>query len=300
MGRRRDVVIDETQNASRTVPVVSIANDPQNKRDSSEAYLRGLADSIDEVGLLQPIGVMRYEVYLTHFPQFEEQVGTHDWVALFGNDRLRACRLTDLAEVPVTVMDRLGREGKIRTAVLIENIQRSEYPPLAEAEALKELAVELGSQGEVAKRLGVSPGFVSQRLKLLKLVPELRAAVAAGALRIEDARKLAGVAVSKQPAAWRELEAERKAAGQRPDLYAVNTGDGASSKAKSPRSQNPSPAAPKNKTAGQERDLYAVNTSDPVTITLDDPQSIANQLQEHLTADAFSELVGVLLERVEH
>lgn len=298
MGRRRDIGKAEIQTAPSSVPLASIANNPRNRRPYNQNEIDELAASIAEVGLLQPIGVMRYEVYLNHYPEDEEKIGTHDWVALYGNNRLHACRqvrdqgLAELVDVPVTVADRLGREGKIRAAVLIENIQRSSLPPLAEAEEVAELVVEVGSQREAARRLGVTQGFISQRMKLLKLVPDLREAVNAGALKIEDARSLAGLPAAQQPQAWETLAAQREASTNGSGDYGVITPPTSTPKRPSKASGDYGVITPpKQSKEPAER---------PSKITLGTPEDIADQLRLYLTPDEFAQLVDLLLEQAEH
>lgn len=299
MGSRREIGNADVQNAPSTVPLVSIVNNPRNRRPYDEDEVERLAASIAEVGLLQPIGVMRYEVYLSHFPEDEQQIGTHDWVALYGNNRLHACRLVrdrglaEMLDVPVVVADRLGREGKIRAAVLVENIQRSSLPPLAEAEEVAELVAEVGNQREAARRLGVTQGFVSQRMKLLKLAPDLRAAVDAGTLKIEDARSLASLPVTKQAQAWEALRVQKEASANGSDDYAVIT---------------PSKQPPKqpSKTSGDygvitpSKQITTSPATTPSKITLGTPEEIADQLHQHLSSESFTQLVNVMLERIEH
>ncbi|MGH3783126.1 MAG: ParB/RepB/Spo0J family partition protein [Pseudonocardiaceae bacterium] len=198
MGRRR-VVGDEAVAVSNptSVPVSSIAHNPRNPRDDYNDVTE-LAASIREVGVLQPLGVVRYEVFLTHYPDCEDQVGTHDWVVLHGNRRLEAARQAGLTEVPVNVMDHLGRDKQFDEAVLVENIHRAALPPLREAAALAALVELHGSQREVARRIGKSQGFVSQRLMLLELPDELRAALAGHQVTVEQARKIAALPADTQ------------------------------------------------------------------------------------------------------
>jgi ParB family chromosome partitioning protein len=75
-------------------------------------------------------------------------------------------------------------------ARLIENLQREDLDPLDEAEAYQALQ-ELGySLTAIGRRLGKSRPYVSMRVKLLRLHPELREAVRSGKLTPDHAQAL--------------------------------------------------------------------------------------------------------------
>jgi ParB family chromosome partitioning protein len=83
--------------------------------------------------------------------------------------------------------------------MLVENGQRKELPPLLEAEAMMEsLHTSSISQRELARRIGKSNGYITQRLALLKLIPELRVALEQGELAIEQAREFGELAAAEQ------------------------------------------------------------------------------------------------------
>ncbi|MFD7001045.1 hypothetical protein ACFWA5_33480 [Streptomyces mirabilis] len=58
------------------------------------------------------------------------------------------------------------------------------------AKAIRELVQVHDSQGQVAKRLGKAPAWVSQRLALLELTPAPPETVEAGGLKVEPARRI--------------------------------------------------------------------------------------------------------------
>ncbi len=160
------------------VPVDRIDASPEQPRKTfDEESLRGLADSIREQGVLQPILVeKRGERYLI----------------VAGERRFRAARLAGLAEVPVVARS-LTREEKLEIS-LIENIQREDLDPVEEAEAFRSLMSAMGlSQETLAKRLGKSRSAVANSLRLLNLDPEIRRSLAAGELTPGHARALLAV-----------------------------------------------------------------------------------------------------------
>ncbi|MGK4586211.1 ParB/RepB/Spo0J family partition protein, partial [Kitasatospora sp. HPMI-4] len=60
------------------------------------------------------------------------------------------------------------------------------------------------SQGQVAKRLGKTPAWVSQRLALLELTPELQEKVETGELKVEPARRIGRLPKEQQASAAAE------------------------------------------------------------------------------------------------
>lgn len=83
--------------------------------------------------------------------------------------------------------------------MLIENGQRRDLPPLYEAEAMEAVLARTGiSQRELGRRIGKSHVYVAQRLALRKLIPELRAALERGELKIELARQFGELSESEQ------------------------------------------------------------------------------------------------------
>ena len=266
-----------------SVPVTSIAHNPRNPRDHYDDIAE-LVASLQEVGVLQPLGVVRYEIFLTHYPQHEHEVGTYDWVVINGNRRLAAARKLGLSDVPVTVLDRLGRDDHLDEAVLIENIHREALPPLREAQALRLLVDRHGTQSAVAKRVGKTEGFVSQRLALLKLVPDLQIALSAGELTVEDARKLGKAPADRQVDEWarlRELYAVKIAPDETDDGHYEDGVTGVVPPQHGQPTSRPARASTRR-----------ANTLPSIQIGT--PAEIAKQLRERLTHEDLTALVELL------
>ncbi len=85
-----------------------------------------------------------------------------------GYRRVAACKEAEVAEIPAYVRDSERRD----TYALIENLPglRKDMTPIAEARAMQRIAQGAGlNQKALAKRLGKSPGFVAERLRMLRL-----------------------------------------------------------------------------------------------------------------------------------
>ena len=118
--------------------------------------LEGLADSIRENGVIQPLIVTHTD---TH--------GTYELVA--GERRLRASKIAGLTQVPVVLKDIENNDSLLELA-LIENVQRTDLNPIEEAQAYRNLIEKFSyTQEEAAKRVGKQRSTVTNLLRLLKL-----------------------------------------------------------------------------------------------------------------------------------
>ncbi|WP_377271252.1 ParB/RepB/Spo0J family partition protein [Peterkaempfera sp. SMS 1(5)a] len=203
MGRRTDLATLLTPGTPDSaaprhpvvLPLTALAENPGNPR-SELRDLDGLAETLRERGVLQPLGVVSREAFLADHPQHRAAVGDAPYVVLHGHRRLAAARLAGLTEVPVHVRADAGRSDE---DALIENVQRDDLTELEQAHAIQRLVDACGySQRELAGRLGKSQGFISQRLALLRLRPELQRALAEGLLPVEDARRIARLPQERQ------------------------------------------------------------------------------------------------------
>jgi ParB family chromosome partitioning protein len=140
--------------------------------------LDGLANSIREHGLLEPLVVRRMQ----DSDRFEIVAGERRW---------RAAQRAGLHEVLVVVRD-VSATAAYELA-LIENVQREDLNPIEFAEALGHLMGEHGyTQDTLAQRIGKDRSTIANALRLLKLPEKTRAMVIAGELSEGHARALLG------------------------------------------------------------------------------------------------------------
>lgn len=209
-----------------TVLMHTITGNPSNPR-AEEDYtdvdpeFAELKASMKEIGQLQPLAVVSRAVFERAkpdaleqaTPKTRKQLQDADWVVITGNRRLAAARQLGWTRIDIRVHDQLGdEEGRIDEAVLIENIHRKNLAPVQEAEFLQAMLERYGSQEKVAARIRKSQVYVSQRLALLRLAPEIRDEVDAGTLKIKDARQLAGRTTDHAEQLTRVAELKAKAA----------------------------------------------------------------------------------------
>ncbi|MFF8617616.1 ParB/RepB/Spo0J family partition protein [Streptomyces sp. NPDC015350] len=190
------------------LPVTRINSNPDNPR-TTLGDLSELAGSLAEHGQKQAITVMNRDAYIRANPERERDLDpdtTH--VVVDGSSRLAAAREAGLTHLNVMVDDEQGSDGDaILESALVANVHRNDLDPLDEARALQRLLAIHGSQVKLAKRLRKSQGWVSQRLALLNLTPELQAVV--GEEPVELLRTVAKQPHDRQEAALEELKAER-------------------------------------------------------------------------------------------
>ena len=157
------------------VPVGQIRPNPaQPRRIFEQQALAELAASIREYGVLQPLTVRKTPT---------------GWELVAGERRLRAARMAGLGEVPCLLLgvdDR--RSGMI---ALVENLQRQDLDYIEEAEGLAQLMRSCGlSQEQAAAQVGKSQSAVANKLRLLRLGDDVRAALREHGLTERHARAL--------------------------------------------------------------------------------------------------------------
>lgn len=149
---------------ARMIAIERLRVDPnQPRKTHSEDGIRGLAASIKEYGVLQPITV----VYREDEDLFQ---------IITGERRYKAARLAGLKEIPCIIKE--AQEDEKLLQQLMENLQREDLPPLEEAEGLRALIDHFGySQGDIARILGRSKSSISETLSLIKLPEEIKTEV---------------------------------------------------------------------------------------------------------------------------
>jgi ParB family chromosome partitioning protein len=183
------------------LPLDQISVNPDNPRESL-GDLSGMASSLLEVGQIQAITVASVEAYLRDRPERASELDPGaEYVVVDGHRRLEGARQAGLAEIKVSVDDtRVSTDEALLEAAFVANAQRENLSDLEEAQALKTLVAFYGSQHKAAKRLGVTQPYISQRLSLLDLRPDLQADLEAGRRKVEHVRGLGKLSPDEQRA----------------------------------------------------------------------------------------------------
>lgn len=187
------------------LPIDQVAPNPLNPR-TDLGDLTELVESLRANGQLQPCTVVSRSRYLTHYPEHVELIGAAQYVAVTGARRHAAAKLAGLDVLDVIVKDTVASSREsLAAAAIAENIERKDFTVLEEATAVQALVDLTGSGKAAAERLGRTSGWVSQRLALLKLHPDLQAELREGRLPVREARSIATKPPDEQLAEWRAL-----------------------------------------------------------------------------------------------
>lgn len=201
-----------TDTSPRSCRIDQLAPNPLNTRDvyANPAKITAIAESLRTHGQLQPCAVVTRAAFLAVFPEHAEQIGAAAYVQVNGGRRRAAAIEAGLATLDITVKDQLAESrSAFLAATAAENIDREDYDPIEEAHAVRLLVRECGSGKAAAAQLAKTPGWVSQRLALLKLIPDLQALVRAGEMPIRAARDIgARVPEEEQLAEWQRVKVE--------------------------------------------------------------------------------------------
>jgi ParB family chromosome partitioning protein len=159
------------------IPTASIRpNSKQPREHFDEESMAALAESIREVGVLQPVLV---------------RAGGDGFELIAGERRWRAARRIGLQTIPAIV--RTADDASMLQQAIIENVQREELNPLEEAAAYQQLIEDFGlTHDDVALRVGRSRTTITNTLRLLQLPPAIQRHLKERALRMGHARALLG------------------------------------------------------------------------------------------------------------
>jgi ParB family chromosome partitioning protein len=150
----------------------------QPRQDFAAEALEGLAASIREQGIVQPI------VVVARGEKFEIVAGERRW---------RAAVQAGLARVPIVVRERRSDKEMLELS-LVENLQREDLNPLEAAAAYARLREEFHlTQEDVARRVGKDRTTIANALRLLKLPASVREKIRDGSLSAGHARALAAL-----------------------------------------------------------------------------------------------------------
>ncbi len=141
-----------------------------------------LVDSIREHGILEPLVVAKTPA---------------GYQIIAGERRWRASKLAGLKLVPVIIKETTP-QGMLEMAI-VENVQRSDLNAIDRAKAFERLITEFGlGNSEISQRIGKSPAYISNTLRLLSLPDALKDGLLTGLISEGHARALAAIDDPKQ------------------------------------------------------------------------------------------------------
>lgn len=140
-----------------------------------------LVESIKTYGILEPL-------IIAHTPA--------GYQIIAGERRWRAAKLAGLEKVPALVKQTTPK-GMLEMA-LVENVQRVDLTPIERAQAFQQLQREFSlSTAQIAQRIGKSPAYVSNTMKLLQLPDAIKDGLLGGLITEGHARALSSIEKEK-------------------------------------------------------------------------------------------------------
>jgi ParB family chromosome partitioning protein len=201
-------VVEPTGSGNEEIHLIdinAIRPNPFNPRtDFDEDEIRGLAESIENQGLLQPVVVRKKE---------------NIFEIISGERRFRAFKFLSRDKVPCILKSKVTDREMLELA-LVENIQREELNEIEKAVAYQKLLLECDyTHDQLSKQLGKSRSVITNTLRLLNLPEDVQVLVrknnismghARALLALEDNNKIATLAkrIVEEKLSVRDIEKE--------------------------------------------------------------------------------------------
>ena len=154
-----------------------VPNPTQPRTEFDEEALEELADSIRQLGLIQPITVKR---------------DGEKYIIISGERRWRASERAGLESIPAYIRE--VDDTTLHAMALVENIQREDLNAIEISLGMQRLVEECGlTQEALAERLGKKRSTVANYLRLLNLPEEIQFAIKGGLISMGHAKAIASV-----------------------------------------------------------------------------------------------------------
>ncbi len=169
--------------ATANIPLNKISPNPKQPRTTFvESQLEELAQSIKELGIIQPITLRNEE---------------GNYTIISGERRWRAARMAGLEEIPAFIRE--VDDEQMHAMALVENLQRADLNPIEISFGLQRLMDECSlTQEAVAQRVAMKRSSVSNYLRLLKLIDEVQFALKQGLITMGHAKAIASLPEQEQ------------------------------------------------------------------------------------------------------
>ena len=189
LGRGLDALLDisdiQTEGSSsiNEIELDKIKVNPnQPRREFNEEALRELADSISEIGIIQPITL--------------RQTDDNLYQIIAGERRFRAAQLAGLKTIPAYI--RTADDENVMEMALIENIQREDLNSVEIALAYQHLLDQYNlTQERLSERVGKNRATIANYLRLLKLPAEIQIGLQNKQIEMAHARALVSLSDAK-------------------------------------------------------------------------------------------------------
>ncbi len=160
-----------------------VPNPTQPRTSFDDEALDELADSIRQLGIIQPITVKR--------------TADDKYVIISGERRWRAAQRADLKSMPAYIRE--VDDQNLHAMALVENIQRQDLNAIEIALGMQRLIDECNlTQDALSEKVGKKRSSVTNYLRLLKLPDEVQLALKEGLISMGHAKALAGLEAKEQ------------------------------------------------------------------------------------------------------
>ena len=182
-GTEKITVKATPMNQMTTIGIDQIIPNPSQPRTQfDDEALRELADSIKQLGVIQPITVKKQD---------------DNYIIISGERRWRASQMVGLKELPVYVRD--VDDENLHAMALVENIQRQDLNAIEIALGMQRLIEECNlTQEAMAEKVGKKRSTVSNYMRLLTLPSEVQLALKEGIITMGHAKAIASISPERQ------------------------------------------------------------------------------------------------------
>ena len=194
LGRGLDAIFGTDKVAVKATPMTQMAeiaigkivpNPTQPRTQFDDEALAELAESIKQLGVIQPITVKK---------------SGDEYIIISGERRWRAAQKVGVEFLPAYIRD--VDDENLHAMALVENIQRQDLNAIEIALGMQRLIEECGlTQEAMADKVGKKRSTVSNYMRLLNLPDEVQLALKEGLISMGHAKAIAGVAAEQQVAA---------------------------------------------------------------------------------------------------
>lgn len=183
-GTEKVTVKATPMNRMDEIPISQIIPNPTQPRTQfDDEALQELADSIRQLGVIQPITVKRSE--------------GEQYIIISGERRWRASQMVGLERLPAYIRE--ADDENLHAMALVENIQRQDLNAIEIALGMQRLIDECGlTQEAMADKVGKKRSTVSNYMRLLNLPDQVQLALKEGLITMGHAKAIAGIAPERQ------------------------------------------------------------------------------------------------------
>ena len=199
LGRGLSAILNDPDNLTKSIndknayesigkiidlPLENIITNPKQPRTHfNEEALKELSNSIQELGIIQPITVRK--------------VNKNNYQLISGERRYRASKMAGLKNIPSYI--RVANDNELLELALVENIQRKDLDPIEIGLSYKRLIDEINlTQDQLSSRVGKKRSTITNYIRLLKLDPIIQTGIRDKFISMGHGRALVNVENNKE------------------------------------------------------------------------------------------------------